>query len=37
MTTSNRLPQGGRIDRNKPIVMRFNGRPLPAFRMTNTL
>ncbi len=31
MTTSNRLPQGGRIDRNKPIVMRFNGRPLPAF------
>ncbi len=31
MTVSNRLLKGGRIDRSKPIVMRFNGRPLPAF------
>ncbi len=31
MTKFNRRPHGGRIDRSKPIVMRFNGRPLPAF------
>ena len=31
MTMSHRRPKGGRIDRSKPIVMRFNGRPLPAF------
>ena len=31
MTMSNRLPKGGRIDRSKPIILRFNGRPLPAF------
>ncbi len=32
MTMSHRRPKGGRIDRSKPIVMRFNGRPLPAFK-----
>jgi sarcosine oxidase, subunit alpha len=31
MSATFRLPKGGRIDRSKPIVMRFNGRPLPAF------
>ena len=26
-----RLAEGGRINRSKPIIMRFNGRALPAF------
>ncbi len=32
MTTAFRLPKGGRIDRTKPIVVRFNGREVPAFQ-----
>ncbi len=31
MSASFRLPKGGRIDRSKPIVIRFNGREVPAF------
>ena len=31
MSASFRLPQGGRIDRTRPIVIRFNGREVPAF------
>ncbi len=31
MSSSYRLPTGGRIDRGKPIVMRFNGREISAF------
>jgi sarcosine oxidase, subunit alpha len=26
-----RLPRGGRIDRTRPIAMRFNGRPIAAY------
>ncbi len=32
MTTAFRLPKGGRIDRTKPIVVRFNGSEVPAFQ-----
>jgi sarcosine oxidase, subunit alpha len=31
MSATLRLPKGGRIDRSKPIVVRFNGREVPAF------
>jgi sarcosine oxidase, subunit alpha len=31
MSATLRLPKGGRIDRSKPIVLRFNGREVPAF------
>ncbi len=31
MTQPFRLPQGGRIDRDKPIIIRFNNRALPAY------
>jgi sarcosine oxidase, subunit alpha len=31
MTAAFRLGQGGRIDRSKPIVVRFNGREVPCF------
>jgi sarcosine oxidase, subunit alpha len=31
MTATYRMATGGRINRSKPIVMRFNGQPLPAF------
>ncbi|MEM9356190.1 MAG: sarcosine oxidase subunit alpha family protein [Pseudomonadota bacterium] len=32
MSQPYRLAKGGRIDRNKPIVMRFNGMEVPAFQ-----
>jgi sarcosine oxidase subunit alpha len=31
MTQPYRLPQGGRIDRNRPLSIRFDGRALPGF------
>ncbi len=31
MSASYRLADGGRIDRSRPIVIRFNGREVPAF------
>ena len=31
MSQPNRLAQGGLIDRDKPIIVRFNGREVPAF------
>ena len=31
MTAAYRLPKGGRVDRSKPIVIRFNGWEVPAF------
>ena len=31
MTSFRRLPTGGRIDRAKPVVARFDGKPLPGF------
>ena len=31
MSQPNRLAQGGLIDREKPIIVRFNGREVPAF------
>jgi len=31
MTQVNRLPGRGRINRSKPIIIRFNGRQVPAF------
>ena len=31
MSQPNRLATGGRIDRNRPIIIRFNGRAIPGF------
>lgn len=31
MNQSNRLSSGGRIDRNRPIIIRFNNRAIPGF------
>ena len=31
MAGTNRLPRGGRIDRAKPVSIRFNGRTLGGF------
>ncbi len=32
MTQGYRLPSGGRIDRKRPIAIRFNGRTVPGFQ-----